>query len=196
MVLMQRSDAILMFWEKTQSSRWWQTCKYMKVETCHGAAWLQIDTGISGKRCRERQYRKEMRRMETQVNCATNGWYMHTSKEARRCCCSLVVIRSTIDLDLTEIIAFLSAYTKVPSLNQLLNMFMDYIRCDAHHGRAGGECQQPGEQSLQLLDDSWWRLHKHRLQAGQCGQLDALIRTQQRLQQQRQKLEGCKKKRE
>lgn len=89
-------------------------------------------------------------------------------------------------------IVFLSAYTKVPSFNQRLNTFMDYIRCDTHHGRAGGECQQPGEQSLQLLYDSWRRLHKHRLQAGQCGELDALIGTQQRLQQQRQELEGCK----
>lgn len=69
-------------------------------------------------------------------------------------------------------------------------MFMDYTQCDTNHGWAGGECQQPGEQSLQLLYDSWWRVHKHRLQAGQRGELDALIRTRQCLQQQRQELEG------
>lgn len=69
-------------------------------------------------------------------------------------------------------------------------MFTDYLRCDTNHGWAGGECQQPGEQSLQLLYNSWWRVHQHRLQAGQCGELDALIWTRQRLQQQRQELEG------
>lgn len=62
--------------------------------------------------------------------------------------------------------------------------------CETNHGWTGGESQKPGEQSLQLLYESGWRVHKDGLQAGQCGQLDTLIGTRQCLQQQRQELKG------
>lgn len=56
-------------------------------------------------------------------------------------------------------------------------MFIHCKLCETNHGWTGGKSQKPGEQSLQLLYESWWRVQKDRLQAGQCGQLDALIRT-------------------
>lgn len=62
--------------------------------------------------------------------------------------------------------------------------------CGAHHGRTADQRQQPADQRLQLLDQDLRGGHQDRLQAGQGGQLDALVGTRQRLQQQRQELEG------
>lgn len=62
-------------------------------------------------------------------------------------------------------------------------------RALAHHDGTGGEGQQPADQSLQLLDEGRGGLHQDGLQAGQGGQLDGVVRTQQGLQQKRQQLD-------
>lgn len=60
---------------------------------------------------------------------------------------------------------------------------------ESDHCWAGGEGQQPADQSLQLLDEDLGRVDEDGLQAGQSGELDALVGTRQGLQQQRQELE-------
>lgn len=61
--------------------------------------------------------------------------------------------------------------------------------CESDHCWAAGEGQQPVDQSLQLLDEDLGRVDEDGLQAGQSGELDALVGTRQGLQQQRQELE-------
>ena len=64
------------------------------------------------------------------------------------------------------------------------------------HGRTGDEGQQPAEQSLQLLYESRRWVDEDGLQAGQGGQLDALIGTRQGLQQQGQELDRDERQKE
>lgn len=61
--------------------------------------------------------------------------------------------------------------------------------CESDHCRAAGEGQQPADQSLQLLEEDLGWVDEDGLQAGQSGELDALVGTRQGLQQQRQELE-------
>lgn len=61
--------------------------------------------------------------------------------------------------------------------------------CESDHCWAAGEGQQPADQSLQLLDEDLGRVDEDGLQAGQRGELDALVGTRQGLQQQGQELE-------
>lgn len=68
---------------------------------------------------------------------------------------------------------------------QTLSAVRCYVR---YHSRAGGEGQQAGEQRLQLVPEGRRGFQQHRLQAGQSGQLNRLIRTRQRLQQEWQQL--------
>lgn len=58
-----------------------------------------------------------------------------------------------------------------------------------HHGWTTDEGQQPAHQRLKLLDQDLRRVFEDRFQAGQSGQLDALVGTRQGLQQQRQELD-------
>lgn len=56
------------------------------------------------------------------------------------------------------------------------------------HCWAGGESHQSADQSLHLLDQDLRRVDEDGLQAGQSGELDALVGTGQGLQKQRQEL--------
>lgn len=68
-------------------------------------------------------------------------------------------------------------------------MFAHVNGSESDHCWAGGEGQQPADQSLQLLDEDLGRVDEDGLQTGQSGELDALVGTRQGLQQQRQELE-------
>lgn len=61
-----------------------------------------------------------------------------------------------------------------------------------NHDWTRDEGQQPVDQSLQLLYENLWWVDEDRLQTRQSGQLDALIRIRQSLQQQSEKLDKDK----